>query len=234
MNTRKHLSVLVLATAMVWTTVACGGDSPTAPAVTRNDPGTGTLTMKVTADIEGKDVPGGFTTEFTVRLRDAQDGPVSGAAVTIANSSLGTVTLQETAAGSGDYVAARNTFAPGDYELDVVKDAQNQVRGVVVGGMAVHAIMTPARNDTVFANQALAVTWTRPSEAAGADLETRDYEVENIQDAGSFTIAATENPPRDDQRIRIARFNRVNMAGGLLGSRLKLSIRNSVEPLVVQ
>lgn len=221
---------LVLALGL---SVAACGDDTTGPAPLRNDPGTGTQTMRVTADIEGKDVPGGFVTEFEVRLRDTQGDPISGASVTIRNDQLGTITLLESDPGSGDYQAARNTFASGDYRLDVVREV-DEVRGVVVGGMAAHAITTPEPNDTVTAAQALAVTWTRPSEAAGVELESREFSVEGVPDSGSYTIPAGSLDPRDDERIRVWRFNQVQIAGGLVGSRLKLSIRNSVEPLIVR
>jgi hypothetical protein len=222
--------ITVLSVAVL--SAACGDDA-TGPAPERNDPGTGTRNMRVTADIEGKDVPGGFVTEFSVQLRDAQGNPISGATVTVKNPNLGTVNLLEDGLGTGDYRATRNQFAAGDYRLDVVKDTM-EVRGVVVGGMAVHSITSPSADDTVPANAPLVVTWTRPSEAAGADVETRDFAAEGIPDTGSYTISAANNPPRDDQRIRIQRFNRVEIAGGLFGSRLTLKIRNTVEPVVVR
>ncbi|MFQ5890188.1 MAG: hypothetical protein ACE5JR_09060 [Gemmatimonadota bacterium] len=226
----NRVTYLVAALGMA---LAGCGDSATGPAVNRNDPGSGTRTMKVTADIEGKDVPGGFVTDFDVSLRNVQGTPISGATVTVRNSNLGTVNLLEIDAGSGDYEATVNTFAPGDYRLDVVKGTDN-VQGVVVGGMAAHSILSPPTNSTVLSTQPLTVTWSRPSEAAAADVETKDFAVEGIPDSGSFTISVADNPPRDDQRIRVWRFNEVQMVGGLFGSRLKLKIRNTVEPVVVQ
>ena len=223
---------LVLGAAGVLLISACGSDS-TGPAAERNDPGTGTRTMKVTGEIEGQDVAGGFVTEFDVSLRDAAGNPISGATVTVRNNTLGTVNLLELSAGSGDYEATVNTFAPGDYRLDVTRGADS-VRGVVVGGMAAHQIISPKADTTVSANQPFLVTWSRPSEAAGADVETRDYSVEGIPDAGSYTIPGGANPARTDQRIRVWRYNQVDLAGGLFGSRLKLKIRNTVEPFIVQ
>lgn len=224
-------------TTLVWAaallSAACGGDS-TGPAVTRNDPGTGTQTMKVTADIEAKDEPAGFITDFDVSLRNAQDNPISGATVTIQNSGIGTLTLDETPVASGDYFAQRFGFASGDYRLDVELDAQNFVRGVVVGGIAGHAIFEPSENDTVPVGQPLLVRWTVPSEAAGADVESRGYSASGIPDSGSHTIPGSFIQPRTDERIRVWRFNKVDIAGGLFGSDLKLEIRNTVEPVVVQ
>ncbi len=221
-----------IAILMLVALTACGGDS-TGPAADRNDPGTGTRTIRVTAEVEGQDVAGGFVTEFDVSLRDVAGNPISGATVTVRNNTLGTVNLLELSAGSGDYKATLNTFAPGDYRLDAIRGT-DKVEGVVVGGIAAHSILSPTVNATMAANQPMTVTWSRPSEAAGADLETRDFSVEGVADAGSYTIPAADNPVRSDQRIRVWRYNQVDIAGGLFGSRLKLSIRNTVEPVVVQ
>ncbi|HEU5303885.1 MAG TPA: hypothetical protein VFU40_04510 [Gemmatimonadales bacterium] len=172
-------------------------------------------------------------TEFLVSVRDAAGAPVSGAVVTVRNTALGTVNLLELNAASGDYEATVNTFASGDYRLDVTRGLDN-VQGVVVGGMSAHRILQPPADTTITANQPFTVTWTRPSEAVAADLETRDFSTTGIPDAGTFTISAADNPARPDQRIRLWRYNRVDIAGGLPGSQLKLSIRNTVEPVIVQ
>ncbi len=227
-RSKRTVSVLCLSLAML---LGCG-DS-TGPAADRNEPGTGTSTMLVQADIEGQDVAGGFVTEFDVSLRDATGAPISGATVRVTNNSLGTVNLLELSAGSGDYEATVNSFAAGDYGLSVVSATDN-VQGVVVGGMSTHQIASPAANATLTANQPMTVTWTRPSEALAVDLETLDFVAEGIPDVATYTVPAGNNPPRTDQRIRVWRYNEVSIAGGLFGSSLKLSIRNTVEPIVVQ
>ena len=128
-STRVLLTAVVLAVA-----AACGGGGDaTGPAVSRNNPGTGTGTLRVTADIEASSVPGGMSTDFTVTLRDGLDSKVSGATVNVSNPSLGTVTLTETGAGSGEYVNTRLTFPSGDFKLTVVRGTNN-VQGIVLGG----------------------------------------------------------------------------------------------------
>lgn len=228
-SSKRSVSVLCLSLAML--TLSCS-DS-TGPAANRNEPGTGTNTMLVNADIEGQDVAGGFVTQFDVSLRNAAGAPISGATVRVVNNTLGTVNLLELSAGSGDYEATVNTFAPGDYRLSVVNGLEN-VQGVVVGGISAHLVSAPVANATVAANQPMTVTWTRPSEAVAADLETRDFSAQGIPDAATYTVPAGNNPARPDQRIRVWRYNEVDIAGGLFGSSLKLSIRNTVEPVVVQ
>ena len=152
-----------------------------------HDPGTGTSTLKVTADIDANDVVGGFITDFDVTVEDGAGNPVSGAAVTIKNSDLGTLTLLETSMGSGDYTATRNSFPSGDFELDVIRDT-DRVEGVILGGPGVHTITSPAANDTVAALQALTVIWSVPSRARSAELETRDFTSPILPDTGAAVI----------------------------------------------
>lgn len=231
MVSHKELRWAVLGSLAVALALGCG-DS-TGPAVLRNNPGTGTGTMLVIADIEANDEPAGFVTDFDVSLRDTLGAPISGATVTVRNSNLGTVTLSEEAPGTGDYFAQRFNFAGGDYRLDVVSGTDN-VQAVVVGGIAGHTILEPLRNDTIPVGDTLLVRWTVPSQAVGADVESREYQIENLQDTGSHRIPGAFIQARPDERIRVWRFNRVDIAGGLAGSRLKLSVRNSVEPVIVQ
>lgn len=212
--------------------VAACGDG-TGPATSRNNPGTGTSTLRVTADIDANDMAVGFTTEFLVSVRDGVGSAVSGATVTIANASLGTITLAETGAGSGDYFATRSSFPGGDFRLDVVRGTDN-VRGVILGGPGVHNITAPLANSTVPANQPLTVRWTIPSQAQAAEVETRDYGPVTGPDNGTFVIPTANNTARPDQRIRVFRFNEVTMAGGLPGSRLRVEVRKTVEPVNVQ
>ncbi len=216
---------------MAGTLVACG--SGTDPVIDRNDPGTGSLTLKVVANIDADDVAGGFTTDFSVDVEDAAGNPISAAIVTINNSTLGEITLLETAAGSGMYTAIRNSFPDGDFELNVVRGTDN-VQGVILGGPGVHTITAPLANASVTALQSLIVTWTAPSQARSAELETRDYGPVVVPDTGAAMIPSLELEARIDERIRIYRFNEVDISGALIGSRLRVEVRQTVEPIVVQ
>ena len=97
-----------------------------------------------------------------------------------------------------------------------------------------HSITAPVVNATVPGQQVLTVTWLVPSQALSAEIETRDFGPTLIQDSGTYDIPAGSNVTRSDQRIRIFRFNEVNLAGGLTGSRFRIKIRQSVEPIIVQ
>ncbi len=238
-NTEAHVSAVqrvrslgpVLFLSLAALTLAC--NDSTGPAASRNQVGTGSLTLLVDGDIEGQDVPGGFVTQFLVHVANATGTPVSGATVRVQNTALGTVNLLELSAGSGDYEASVNTFGSGDYGLTVTRGTDN-LQGVVVGGMSAHGIARPRADTTLTAGQPFTITWTRPSEAAGADMETRDFTASGIPDVGTYTVLGVNNPARPDQRVRVWRYNQVNPAGALAGSRLRLSIRNTVEPIIVQ
>jgi len=237
MKTTVRLLRLTTGLTALALAVACG-DS-TGPATSRNNPGTGSSTLKVTADIDANDDPtiiGGFSTDYFVSVRNGLGNPVSGATVTISNGSFagGKITLPETGPGSGDYLLTGNTFPSGDFRLDVVQGANN-VSGVVVGGPGVPNITTPAANDTVPVNQPMLVRWTVPSQAKSAEVETRDFGPITLPDSGAYQLAGTDNNQiRPDQRVRVFRFNEVDMAGGLVGSRLRVKVRKTVEPVVVQ
>lgn len=215
--------------ASVVAALACG--ETTAPE--RNKPGSGTNTLKVTADIDADDVPGGFDVVFDVSVRDGAGGKVSGATVTIVNSALGSLALAETGQGSGDYSTTRSTFPNGDFTLSVVRGSDN-VKDVVVGGPGVHAITQPKASTTVPAQQPLTIKWTAPIKAKSAEVETKNFNAVTLPDSGAFSVPAAQNPARPDQRIRVWRFNETDMAGGLPGSRFRVTVRQTVEPVIVQ
>ncbi|MGQ0714778.1 MAG: hypothetical protein ACT4PJ_13765 [Gemmatimonadaceae bacterium] len=226
----RHVNHVTAAFAFI-SLLACG--SSTGPAAARNDPGTGTLTLHVDAEVAGIEVGGTMTTGYLVAVRNAQALPVSGATVTVRNSMLGSVTLSETAAGSGVYGATRPVFPSTDFTLDVVRAGDN-VRGVVLGNPGAHVITAPAQNSTVAAGQPLTVTWSRPSQALLSEIETRDFGTREIPDNGTYTIPGADNPARTDQRIRLNRFNQIDIAGGLPGSRMRVEVRRTIEPVIAQ
>ena len=55
-----------------------------------------------------------------------------------------------------------------------------------------------------------------------------------VPDTGAAIVPSTETLARIDERIRVFRFNEVGINGGLPGSRLKVEVRQTVEPVVIQ
>ncbi len=218
-----------ITTALIATLVACG--KATGPAAERNNPGTGTTSLRVAASISAADAKGGFVTDFQVSLSDAQGLPVSDATVTIQNDELGEVNLLEGKA-AGVYRAKRDSFPGGDFRLDVVS-GDDRVENVVVGGIGIHEITAPLADSTVTAGEPLTVSWDAPALARSVEIETRDYESGVLPDNGSAVIPAEDNVDRDKQRIRVYRTNTVDIVSGLPDSELELRIRNTVEPITV-
>ncbi|MGH7674890.1 MAG: hypothetical protein ACREMV_06410 [Gemmatimonadales bacterium] len=110
----------------------------------------------------------------------------------------------------------------------------DNVRDVVLGGPGVHNITAPLASATVPANQPVTVRWSVPSQAQAAEVETNDFGPITVPDNGTYVIAGVDNPPNATQRVRVFRFNEVTMAGGLPGSRLKVEVRRTVDPINVQ
>jgi hypothetical protein len=223
----KHTRFLAVLAA---TALGCGGG----PATSHNNAGSGTSTLLVTADIQASN-DNGPATNFTVNVRDGLNNRVSAASVTISNSNLpnGSVTLVEAVPGTGRYVNSIAQFPGGDFGLSVTRNTDN-VQGVVVGGLGMHTINAPVPNAVVPANRPLAVSWTTPSTAKQATISTRDFNGISTADTGSYTIAATNNPPNASQQLQVSRFNEVDIAGGLAGSRLRVTFTATVSPYVVQ
>ncbi|HEX9705216.1 MAG TPA: hypothetical protein VGA20_08225 [Gemmatimonadales bacterium] len=220
--------------AILISIAACGDG--TGPATSRNNPGTGTSTLQVSADIDANDdaaAVGGFVTVYDVSVRNGLGDPVSAATVTISNPSLGTLTLPETAPASGDYLITGNGFPSGDFTLSVVRGTDN-VRDVVLGGPGVQNISAPLATSTAMAGQPLPVRWSVPSRAQAAEVETRDFGPITLPDTGAYNVPGASNPVRADQRVRVFRYNEVSMAGGLPGSRLRVKVRKTAEPVNVQ
>lgn len=229
----RHIQSAALALVAATTLgIAACGDS-TGPAVSRNNPGTGSSTLRVIADIDGTGGPGGMRTDYLVSVRDASGARVSGASVTIQNAMHGTLTLSEVAAGTGEYFTSRLEFPSGDFRLTVVRGSDN-VQGVVLGGQGVHSIISPTTGSSAVANQPMTVRWSVPSRAKMAEVENSDFGPFAVPDTGAFTIGGAFNPARPDQRIRVSRYNEVDIAGGILGSRMRVTVETEVEPISVQ
>src|SRR5438445_3652992 len=181
--------------------LACGSNSNSSnAAVSRNNPGTGTDTLLVKGDINATQTMGSTTapqTTFGVTVQDGSGAIVSGATVTILNSSVpdGVVNLVETPAGSGSYSGTVASFAAGDFQMNVVKGTDS-VHAVVVGGPGMATINAPALGSTpltVTANQDLPVSWTTPSVAKTVTVSTRNMQFSG-PDLGFYTIVAAQNP----------------------------------------
>jgi hypothetical protein len=233
----KLALITVAITALGVAGIGCSSDSPSGPGITGlpDSPGSGTGTLRVVAQAEGRDTgPGTFETDFFATVTDVTGAPVSGATVTIATA-LGTVTLPEDALSPGDYsLLTHPVYAGGSYTLDVTRGADN-VTSVRATAPSPHAITSPKANTVVTADQPVTVTWSRATAADESRVESRDYQGPWVSgDPGILTIPAIGNPASTDQRFRIKRRNIQPATGGLPGSQLTVRVRVGVEPVVSQ
>jgi hypothetical protein len=226
----KHWKIL-LALVVLLAALACSDDSSVAPDDAGSLPpsaGSGTGTLQVVAEVEGRDIGGGFETEFVASVVDTAGDPVS-ASVRVSGR-FGELGLAEESPGT--YRAFRSGYETGSYTLEVTSGV-GSVTGVTVVAPDIHTITTPTSGETVDANTALNVRWTRGTTAAECRLETLDYDSDWIYgDPGTLWTPSIGNPPRTDQRVRIKRRNVQEPAGGLSGSRFSVRIRCTVEPIV--
>jgi hypothetical protein len=227
-------SLAVAATVLI----ACGGSTNT--AVSRNDGGTGSLNLSVKADVDAVFKSTGSPTDLVVTIQDGAGNKVTGATVTIANLTWGSVTLTETTPGSsGDYRKTQPSFPSGDFALTVVCNPcrlpqisptatiTGNIQGVVLGGPGVHTISYPKAGVAVAMNQPVGVSWTTPILAA-AVVTTNSFGPVLAADTGTYTIPGTSNPAATSQSLNLARYNEVAIAGGLFGSRLRVTVEANV------
>lgn len=231
----RALVAATCAAALVVGAIGCGSDGPTQPASGPPPGGTGSGTLLVQADVSGSDIaPGVFQTDFLVTVADTANRPVSGASVQVSLPSGMPVTLAEDPLSLGTYRASRAGFVAGTHTLSVTRGL-DRVSGVRATAPMVHTITAPAANDTVSANQAVPVSWMRPTMAQEVSVESRDYVSPAPEaDAGTSLVPAGGNPVRGDQRFRVHRLNRTLISGGRPGSRFEARFRNSVEPVIAR
>jgi len=211
---------------------ACGGSSA-GTAVDRNRAGSGSSTLRVTANVDVTVSDTAPVTDFQVTLRDGLGANVSGATVTVHSPALGDVPLVEASAGTGQYTNSKTSYPGGDLSLTVVRGSDN-VQGVVAGYPGEHLINAPAPNAIVSSTQPLHVSWTTPATAKAATLTTRDYSVQ-VPDTGAYDIPAgnATNPVRASQRVSVVRSNELDIAGALPSSRMRVTVTTTVDPFTV-
>ena len=73
-----------------------------------------------------------------------------------------------------------------------------------------------------------------PSKAVSAEVETKDWGPAAVPDMGVYVLPIVDNVANASQRIRVYRYNEVSIAGGLFGSRMRVEVRQTLQPFTVQ
>jgi hypothetical protein len=210
--------------------IGCGGSE---------DPGTGTNTLKVVANVEAREqIPNAsgandFDVTFEVWVtRDGQQ--VSDALVVITLDGDEELLLDQGEILEGRYTGSRVGY-PTSVELDV-ESGEDNVKDAVVLCPDIHVFINPTSGQVVPAGQDLEVRWAREERADAAELESRKEGKLEIDDTGSYILDATHFPGKpdkqEDDHITLWRTQRVGLEGGVGGSELSVMVRNRVEFLV--
>lgn len=217
--------------------IGCSGD-PLAPGA-GDDPGTGTGTLRVDADIEAEAVVGNsadasqYTTQFTVRLRRG-DVPVTAGVVSV-TSLGGTVPLAFDPGDGGRWRGAQNGYFE-VYQLDAESDS-DYVRGVVVDGPDLHVITSPTSGASLDATQTVMVRWSADEPADNASIKTKKLEMTTVADTGEYALVAGALKSKDDgveqERIEVRRSDVVSPAGAMVGSTATVRLRNQIDVVVM-
>lgn len=230
---------LVVAPGCLALLAACGDDLRTAPSDAAvpvdgpgSDPGTGTGTLQLVADIggyakrENATASADFVTTFEVRV--TRDGvPVRTGEVTLTSRS-GTHALASTGLGWSGQMNGYDEV----YTLDVVSGA-DEVHGVRVDGPDIHFFTAPAMGTVVDAAGPVTLAWRRGDRADEALLagDFHDYRA-TIDDTGAFTLpvgslGATPGATATNW-ITLRRIDRVVPAGAVAGSEVTVLLYNGV------
>ena len=226
--------ILLLAAALV--VASCGDDRIVGGSGQITE--TGSVSLLVSAEIDGQeDIGSGqFSTVVMVTISDSLGQAVDDAAVTLVHSVFGALALSGDSLTPGEYSTTISSYSGGDYVLNVRRGTDSLI-GARIFAPDIHQITFPTLADTLDRQQPFTVTWSRQYEAEQVEVETRDYGPSLITganpDDGDFALPASHRA-RDDQRVRVWRTNTVDLMTGLAGSRIRATIRNAIEPIVVQ
>jgi hypothetical protein len=221
---------ILIANLIAFLLIGCGGSE---------DPGTGTKTLKVVADIEAREqIPNASNAndfDVTIEVLVTKDSlPVTNALVVVTLDGDEELLLDEGELLKGRYTTSLVGY-PTSVELDV-ESGDDNVKDAVVLCPDIHVFTNPTSGQVVPANQDLEVLWEREERADAAELESRKEGKLEIDDTGSFILDATHFPGKpdkqEDDHITLWRTQRVGLEGGVGGSELSVMVRNRVEFLV--
>jgi hypothetical protein len=171
-----------------------------------------------------------FTTEFRIRI-DRGGTPVTTGTVTV-ESSVGSVDLTYTDANR--WAGAQPGYAE-VYRINV-KSGADFVSDLRVDGPSLHWFTAPTPGATVDTKMPVNVTWARGESAETAVLNTNMIEQVAVTDTGSFAIPIggfkSKRDGVEQDRIRLDRSQRVTPMGALVGSAMRVTVRNEISVLV--
>jgi hypothetical protein len=172
-----------------------------------------------------------FTTDFRVRIEKG-GVPLTAGIVTV-ESSAGKVDLVYSTDGNR-WLGAQVGYDE-VYRLSVTSttDFVDRLR---VDGPSLHWFTSPTAGATVDTRAPVTVTWSRGESADTTFLDTDQLDQLAIPDTGTFAIPTggfkSKRDTVEQERIRLDRSQRVTPTGAIVGSEMRVTIRNEISVLV--
>jgi hypothetical protein len=227
---------LILLSCLGTLVSACGSGGDLDPGA-GDDPGSGSLTLLVDAEISARPLLANaskqqdFITEFRVRI-DKAGTPLTIGSVVV-ESAAGAVVL--TYGGDDNRWNGAQAGYSEVYRLSVMS-AGDVVDNVQVDGPSLHWFTAPILGATVNTQLPVTVAWSRDGSAESAQLDTDKLDGLTISDTGSFEIPVggfkSKRDGVEQEYIRLTRSSRITPSGALVGSQMQVEIRNQIEVLV--
>jgi hypothetical protein len=228
-----HQSKVFLVTALL-ALVGCG-----------SDPGSGTQTLWVDADLTSDGSSAGTQAVIHVRQGGSSGAIMHNATVELIDDRGVKTVVPFEGVVSGDFVvgqfhAREFNWTPG-FRLRITNDNSNSPDDyleALIAGPGLTTITAPAANSTFNRSTAqnLTVRWRDES---GRVVTSAEVEVDRIdyrratEDKGLYDIDYAVFQPRDDERIIVRRWTEIPLRGGTTGSTFRSTTTARV-PLIVQ
>jgi len=213
---------------------ACGGGALDPGSGNSAGDGTGTLLVDGSAHAEpliaNAASPRDFNTEFVVRVTLADQVVTTGTVTMTGNSGATELAFVPDGELAGRWRGVASGYDE-VYILDVDTGTDN-VSGVRVDGPDVHVFTTPLPGDTVDSLQPLDITWDCDDAADEITLRAGEVGELAITDQRQFTLPAgslqNEADKTRENELRLERANRVTPSGGVVGSDMRVSVRQEI------
>ncbi len=206
---------LLFAGALVALATGCG-----------SDPGSGTKTLYVDAQLESDGSSNGTKATISVRQGSGNGSVVSDASVVLIGDKGGRPALDSSFSWLGVYTAIGFAWEPG-WRLQITRGADKLEAYIVVPGLTTITNPTPGQIFDHTANAPLAVKWTddlgRSADQVTVDVDHGNYDNQlRADDPGARDIpSSTWTQSEPQERIKVTRENLLNLAGGVAGSVFK-------------
>lgn len=230
-----RLAILVSFLALA----ACGGNTLDPGAGDSQGSGSHTLTVDGSISANNEAIANSsdastFQTHFDIDLSIGQN-PVTTGTVTVTSNGGAVQLVWNNNNGNGHWTGDQAGYFE-VYQLDVTSGTDT-ISGVRVDGPDLHTFSAPTLGASVDSTMPLAINWSRDDHADLAVLSTRQLDHLQIDDTGTYSLAAgslrSSKDSTQQESIELRRTNQVAPAGAVAGSTVSVSVRNHIDVVVM-